>query len=385
MAARENDKGMVVLEKYYRSYMKINLSAISHNLAECRKKTGDAKLLVVVKADGYGHGAVEIARHVEKQADYFAVACLSEAIWLRESGIRKPILILGYISPKEYGELLSYHITPTIYSYEEARKLSDIAQMLQTTAVIHIAIDTGMGRIGYLPEREAVGEIVKISELPGIALEGLFTHFAKADESDPTYTYEQIAKFTQFADWLKEAGVEISLCHCCNSAGIVEFSEYRMDMVRAGIVTYGLWPSEEVNQEEMQLIPAMEWKAHIVHVKELPAGHGISYGGTYITPKPMKIATVSVGYADGYPRALSGVGEVLVRGQRAKIIGRICMDQMMIDVTHIPEIYVEDIVTLVGSDGAERIHVEELSELSGRFNYEFVCDISTRVSRIYEE
>lgn len=378
-----NIKEATVLEKYYRSYMNINLAAIAHNLSECRKRIGDAKLLAVVKADGYGHGAVAVSRHVEHMVDYFAVACLSEAVELREGGIRKPILILGYTSPKEYGELLAYHVTPTIYSYDAAKKLSDTAGILGCDAKIHIAIDTGMGRIGFVPGEEDANVIAAISKLPGIVLEGMFTHFSKADETDKTYTKEQAEKYAMMVDLLRERRIEIPIKHCCNSAGIMDFEDYRYAMVRSGIITYGLWPSDEVNKDNISLMPAMEWKAHIVHVKDVLAGTRISYGGTFVSDKPMKIATVSVGYADGYPRSLSNKGKVLIHGMEAPILGRVCMDQMMVDVSHIPDVDIEDVVTLIGRDKDAQLTVEQVAEWSGRFNYEFVCDISTRVSRIY--
>lgn len=373
------------MEKYYRSFMKVSLPALLHNLTECRKRIGDAKLLAVVKSDAYGHGAVPVARYAENYVDYFAVACLSEAVELREGGVRKPILILGYTSPKEYGELLARRITATVYSYEAAKKLSDTARILGTEARVHIAVDTGMGRIGFLPEASDADVVAAIKALPGIVLEGMFTHFAKADETDKSYTHRQAEKFDAFVRMLAERGVEIPVKHCCNSAGIIDFADYRYNMVRAGIVAYGLWPSDEVSREGVFLKPVMEWKAHVVHVKELPAGCGISYGATFVTDRPMKIATVSVGYADGYPRSLSGKGCVLIHGQEAPILGRVCMDQLMVDVSHIPDVESEDIVTLVGRDGGRELTAEQVAALSGRFNYELVCDISTRVSRIYEQ
>ncbi len=373
------------MDKYYRSFMRIRPSALLHNIAECRNRIGGAKLLVVVKSDAYGHGAVPVARCVEPYVDYFAVACLSEAVELREGGIRKPILILGYTSPKEYGELLAYRITATIYSYEAAKKLSDTAKILGCEARVHIAVDTGMGRIGFLPRKEQADVVAQIGKLPGLVLEGLFTHFAKADETDKTYTIAQAKQFADFVQMLRERGVTIPVKHCCNSAGILEFSDYRYDMVRAGIITYGLWPSDEVQKEGVFLQPVMEWKAHVVHVKELPAGCGISYGATFVTDRPMKIATVSVGYADGYPRSLSGKGKVLIHGEEAQVLGRVCMDQMMVDVSHIPDVQPEDLVTLIGRDGERELTAEQVAKWSGRFNYELVCDISTRVSRIYEQ
>lgn len=373
------------MEKYYRSFITIDLPAVRQNLKESARMIGDRKLLAVVKTDAYGHGAVRVSRAVEDIVDYFAVACLSEAVELREGGINKPILILGYTSPKEYGELLACNITPTVYSYDAASKLSEIAVLLGTVARIHIAVDTGMGRIGFLPSEDSADTVASIAKLPGIEIEGMFTHFSKADESDKTYTKEQIAKFDAFYDMLCERGIRIPIRHCYNSAAIMDLEKTPYEMVRSGIITYGLYPSDAVLKERMNLIPVMEWKAHVIHVKTLPAGCGISYGATYVTDRETKIATVSVGYGDGYPRSLSGKGRVLIHGKFAPILGRVCMDQMMVDVTDIPDVQPEDIVTLFGKDGEEFLSAEEVAELSERFNYELVCDISMRVSKIYKD
>lgn len=373
----------VFMEKYYRSFVTIDLSAVRHNLTESKKRIGSRKLLAVVKTDAYGHGAVRVSRAVEDIVDYFAVACLSEAVELREGGVRKPILILGYTSPKEYGELLAYNITPTIYTVDAAEKLSEIALLLGTKAKIHIAVDTGMGRIGFQPTEGDADAVKKISELPGIVIEGMFTHFSKADETDKYYTKAQITHFDCFSEMLQKRGVTIPIRHVSNSAAIMDIPEAGYDMVRSGIITYGLLPSDEVNRDSMDLKPVMEWKAHVIHVKTLPAGCGISYGATYVTDRERKIATVSVGYGDGYPRSLSGKGRVLIHGQSAPILGRVCMDQMMVDVSDIPDVAPEDIVTLFGRDGDAFLSAEEVAEVSGRFNYELVCDISMRVSKIF--
>lgn len=373
------------MEKYYRSFLTVDLSAVRHNLTEAKKRIGGKKLLAVVKTDAYGHGAVRVSTAVADLVDYYAVACLSEAVELREGGIKKPVLILGYTSPKEYGELLAYNITPTIYTLDAAEKLSEIAILLGTKAKIHIAVDTGMGRIGFLPSTENADTVARIAALPGIEIEGMFTHFAKADEYDKSYTESQIAHFDRFVEKLAERGVRIPIRHCYNSAAIIDLAETKYEMVRSGIITYGLFPSDEVQRENVNLQPVMEWKAHVIHVKTLPAGCGISYGATYVTDKERRIATVSVGYGDGYPRSLSGRGRVLIHGKFAPILGRVCMDQMMVDVSDIPDVEPEDIVTLFGRDGDAYLPADEVADLSGRFNYELVCDISMRVSKIYRQ
>lgn len=371
------------MDKYYRSYLTIDISAVRRNLMGARARIGERKLLAVVKANAYGHGAVRISTAVEDIVDYFAVACLSEAVELREGGVTKPILVLGYTSPKEYGELLAYNITATLFSYEAGVKLSEMATLLGLKGSVHIAVDTGMGRIGFLPNENEAKLVSDIAKLPGIAVEGIFTHFSKADEYDKTYTMEQMEKFDRFYEMLQRLGVSIPIRHCFNSAAITDLDAEKYEMVRSGIITYGLYPSDEVIKRSMCIFPAMEWKAHVIHVKTLPAGCGISYGATYVTEREQRIATVSVGYGDGYPRSLSGKGRVLIHGQYAPILGRVCMDQLMVDVTDIPDVEIEDVVTLFGKDGEAVIPADEVASVSGRFNYELICDLSTRVSRLY--
>ena len=373
------------MNDYLRCYAEVSLPAIGHNIAEVRKKTAPGvKLLVVIKADAYGHGAVTVGKYLQDQADYFAVAALEEAVELREHGIRLPILILGYTSPGQYEELLAFDVTPTIYSRETAELLDAAAAKQGKKARIHIALDTGMTRIGFQAEEKEADEIASIAGLPHIGLEGMFTHFACADQEDKTYCFEQLEKFEKVTEMLRRRGVEIPIRHVCNSAGIMEFDTYRYEMVRSGIVTYGLYPSEEVQKERMDLIPALQWKSHVIHVKDVGPGRGVSYGATYVTSRPVtRIATVSAGYADGYPRALSSRGRVLIHGQYAPILGRVCMDQMMVDVSGIPDVRIEDTVTLIGTDGENSISIEEVADPAGRFNYEMACNISSRVKRVY--
>lgn len=373
------------MSDYLRCWAEISLSAIGHNIEEVRKRLAPGvRLLAVIKADAYGHGAVRVGKYLEDRVDYFAVATLEEALELRENGIRLPILILGYTSPSQYEDLVAFDITQTIYSRETAELLNREAANQGKRAGIHIALDTGMTRIGFQVTEEDADVIADIGRLPHLKMEGLFTHFACADQKDKTYCSGQLEKFNRMVRMLEEREVEIPLKHVCNSAGIMEFDDFRYDMVRSGIVTYGLYPSEEVRKERLDLIPALEWKSRVIHVKEVGNGLGVSYGATYVTHEGRtRIATVSAGYADGYPRALSSKGRVLIHGQYAPILGRVCMDQFMVDVSGIPDVRVEDVVTLVGRDGENSISIEEIADPAARFNYEMACGISRRVTRVY--
>lgn len=374
------------MNRYLRCYAEISLEAIGHNIREVKKRLPEGvKLLGVVKANAYGHGAVPVASYLENQVDYFATATIEEAVELRENGISAPILILGYVSPSQYGDLVEYDITQTIDSYAQALALEKEAAHQNRKAKAHLAVDTGMTRIGFQVTEHDADEAAKIADLPHIELEGMFTHFSCADQEDKTYCSMQMEKYDKMTALLAERGVTIPLRHICNSAGIMEFDDHHFEMVRSGIITYGIYPSEEVKKERLDLIPALSWKSHVIHVKEVGPGIGVSYGATYVTEKPMtRIATVSAGYADGYPRALSNQGCVLIHGKKAPIIGRICMDQMMVDVTDIPDVQVEDVVTLVGTDGDETITIEEIANPAARFDYEMLCDISSRVTRVYK-
>lgn len=373
------------MNQYYRVHAVIDLDAICHNINEVKRVIGpEVKVMPVIKADGYGHGAVPIAKELNKiGVDAFAVAILEEGITLRNHGIKQPIVILGYTSEYQYSSLIQYEIEPTVFCYEMAESLSKIASALGKDAKVHIKLDTGMNRIGFKPTKESLEIVKKISELPNIKIEGIFTHFACADEADKTSASKQKAEFDKFIGWLLEEGIDIPVKHVSNSAAIIDMDSWRMDMVRSGIITYGLYPSEEVAKNVLDLRPAMELKTHIVHVKEIEAGEGISYNHTFVTKRKTKVATIPVGYADGYPRALSSKGRVLIRGQYAPIIGRICMDQFMVNVTDIEGVSVMDDVTLIGTDGEHQIPVEEIANITGTINYEIVCDISKRVPRVY--
>ena len=371
-----------------RVYAGINLSAVLHNLEEMHKNINkDTKIVAVIKTDGYGHGALPIAKAIENVPYLwgYAVATADEAMALIDDGRKKPILILGISFAEQFDAIIRNDIRPCVCDFETAKKLSEIAVSKNKICHIHIKIDTGMSRIGFQVNQETANTIYQISQLPNIEIEGIFTHFANADEFDKQPTRVQMDLFEQMCQMIAEKGVKIPIKHCSNSAGIVDIPEANMNMVRAGIILYGLWPSDEVNKRNMDLQPVMSLKSHISYIKDLEAGRKVSYGGTYITDETKRIATVPVGYGDGYARSLSGKGYVLVRGQKAPICGRICMDQFMIDVSHIEGVRVGDAVTLLGQDGTESITMEELGDMSERFNYEFACLITPRVPRVYYE
>lgn len=375
------------MEKY-RVYAGIDLNAVRYNMESMHKNLKEGtRMAAVIKADAYGHGALKIAEAIENLSYLwgYAVATADEAEALIQDGRKKPVLILGISFPTQYEQIVADDIRPAVCEYAVAKELSDIAVRQNRVCQIHIKIDTGMSRIGFQVTEESADIIAQIASLPHINIEGIFTHFAQADECDKTSTIQQLAAFQKMIAMLRERGVEIPIHHCSNSAGIVEIPDANLDMVRAGITLYGLWPSEEVSRDIIDLKPVMSIKSHISFVKELEAGRKISYGGTYITPSARRIATIPVGYADGYARGLSNKGYVLIHGEKAPICGRICMDQFMVDITDIPEASEGDSVTLLGRDGNALITMEELGEWSGRFNYEFACLITPRVPRIYFE
>jgi len=373
------------METHSRVYAAIHLDALEDNFHQIKAAVKDGtKMVAVVKTDGYGHGAVPIAKHIETDEALwgFATATVEEAQELRASGIKKPVLILGFTFPEHYETIADLDLRPTVFKRSMAEQLSETAERLGKVIRVHFALDTGMSRIGFPDTDESVEEIRKILQLPGIEAEGLFTHFARADEEDKSFTHLQFQRYQDFSRKLEKAGILIPIRHCSNSAGIAEFPEMNLDMVRPGIIIYGIYPSDEVQRDRIRLRPVMELKSHIAYIKEVGANVAVSYGGTFVTTRRTRIATIPVGYGDGYPRSLSNKGYVLIGGKKAPIIGKVCMDQFMVDVTDIPARELQE-VTLMGRDGEEELPVERLSHLSGRFPYEFVCDIGKRVPRVY--
>lgn len=361
----------------------INLGAISRNAdAVLKKIPAGVKLLAVVKANAYGHGAVPIANLLKNRASYFGVATVDEGIELRKNGITTPILLLGGIFDSLCETVLRYQLEPAVCSLELAKAYSEAAQKLGVPAPLHLAVDTGMSRIGLPPTKEGADIAKAISLLPNLKINGIFSHFATADEADKTQALAQREIFDRFLFLLKERNLSISLVHLNNSAGIMEFDK-QYDMVREGIVLYGLYPSDEVDTGKLAIEPALSLISHISHLRQVSAGQGVSYGRTYITKQPTTIATIPVGYADGYPRNLSNIGRVLIRGISCPILGRICMDQFMVDVSTLQNPGVGEKVTLIGADGEERISVEEIAKKANSFHYELLCSISSRVPRVY--
>ena len=369
--------------EYYRTYAAVDLDIIAHNLSELKKKIKkDVLSLAIVKADAYGHGAVGVARAIQKDVDYFGIAELGEAVELREAGVNKPILVLSYTSPYQYETLVTNELTQTIFNYDDAVALSKAAVKLKKIARVHIAVDTGMSRIGFFCNAESVEIVKRINDLPNIYIEGIFSHYACADCEERETTNKQTEVFKDFIAQLENRGMYIPIKHLCNSAGLLSVDE-QFNMVRIGIVMYGLYPDECVNDGSLDLQPAMKIVSHVSHVKEVPAGSGVSYGHTYFTDKPTRIATVCIGYADGYSRSLSNKGRVLINGEYAPVIGRVCMDQLMVDVTSLSSVEVGDEVVILGTDGENSITAEEIAELTGTINYEVVCQFQKRVTILH--
>ncbi|MCX7920995.1 MAG: alanine racemase [Clostridia bacterium] len=372
--------------KLNRSWAEINLDNIAHNVREIRRITNkNAEIMGVVKADAYGHGVMEVAKTIlSNGVTRLAVSMLDEAIQLRKNGINVPILVLGYTDPRRAEEIILNDITQAVFSQDLAQALSNAAVKHNKNVKIHIKIDTGMTRIGFMPGYSAVKNVEEISKLPKIIIEGLFTHFASADEKDRSYTYTQFQRFMAIYSELGRIGIHIPIKHAANSAAIIEYPEMHLDMVRPGIILYGMYPSEEVSKEKINLKPAMTLKANVILVKEVENDTSISYGRIFTTHRDSKIATIPIGYADGYTRILSNKGQVLVNGEVAPVVGRVCMDQCMIDVTDLKhEVSVGDEVVLFGRQGDKEIKVEDVASIIGMINYEVVCIVGKRIPRAY--
>ncbi len=381
---------MIANQEYFRVRAYIDEEALRHNIRTARQKIGaDVLLLGTVKANGYGHGALTVAKILaEEGADYLSTAIIEEAVALRKAGIQLPILVLGYTDPSQYAQALRHQIHLTIFSESQAQALSKLAAAGGKTGLVHLKLDTGMGRIGFACCESSVDAIERISRLPGLSLEGIFTHFARADEIDKSEAGRQQQRYDDMLERLEKRGIKIPIHHTANSAAIMEYpAAHRLHteknsavkwMVRAGIMLYGLYPSQEMDQEQTRLKPVMSLVSHVVHLKEVDDGAPIGYGGTYVAQGCRRIATIPVGYADGYPRRLSGIGYVKIRNQRAPIAGRICMDQFMVDVTDIPGVSLGDEVVLIG----EGVTAEEIADLTGTIHYELTCQLTDRVPRV---
>ena len=363
--------------------VKIDLDVISKNFDAVKEKVG-VPIMAIIKADAYGHGAIQVARLLESKCSFFGVSSMLEAMELRQAGLTNPILILGHTPINAFPMAIENGIRPAIFHWKDAVALSEAAQAAGHTALFHLAVDTGMSRLGFQATEESLDLCEKIVKLPGIQAEGLFSHFATADSADLERSRKQAELFDWFDGELKKRGIHIPIRHLDNSAGLMNFDNH-YEMVRSGIVTYGMYPSDEVDPELLNLKPALQWRSRVTHIKMLPPGREISYGGTFVTTRKTRVATVPVGYADGYRRSLSGKFYVLIRGRRAPILGRVCMDQMMVDITDVPDVKIDDPVVLVGNDGNDVITVEEIAAAADSFNYEFICGISRRVPRRYRQ
>ena len=369
------------MAEYYRCYKEIDLDTIEKNFDALKALTKEGvRAMAVVKADAYGHGAVQVAEKLKDKADFFAVATAREGVELRENGIEKPILVLSYCAPAEYDLLLRYGITPTISSASDARILNGKAVGLGINCKIHVAVDTGMSRIGFCDDESGITQIKEIAKMQGLTIEGIFSHFAKADYEDKTSADRQTKRFEDFVSKLEAEGAVIPIKHICNSAGLIEFNVQHYDMVRMGIALYGMYPSEEVQKSRVELTPAMKVVAHVIHIKDIDEGTTVGYGESYVATEKRRIATVSIGYADGYNRSFSGTGYVMICGKKAPVLGRVCMDLVVVDVTDIPEVKIGMPATILG-DG---ISAEDLGRMCGSFNYEVVCNFAKRVTAVYK-
>ncbi|ACD22809.1 alanine racemase [Clostridium botulinum] len=373
------------MEKIMRPvWAEIDLDAIAYNMRNIKKLAQNKDVIAVVKADCYGHGALDVVPTLlENGASRLAVAVLTEAIELRNNNITAPIMILGYTPEYLFEEVVNYDIEQTVYDLEYAKKLSHLAIKFNKKAKVHIAIDTGMGRIGFIPNEKAIKDIKKIYNLKGLDVIGIFTHFSTSDETDKEYTNEQFNKFTSFIDMLSKVGVKIPIKHISNSGAIIDMPKTYLDSVRAGIILYGYYPSDEINKDNIKLKPALTLKASLTRVQELDINSYISYGKTFKTERKSIIATLPIGYADGYSRLLAPGAKVIINGKFSPIIGRICMDQCMIDVTDIDDIHVGDEVIILGEDGNLKLTANDLAKSMGTINYEILCMLKYRIPRVY--
>ncbi|MGM0397272.1 MAG: alanine racemase [Bacillota bacterium] len=378
------------MDKYFDvrpTHVEINLDNLSYNFREIQKIVKEGTLIMpVIKANGYGHGSVELARlYKEIGAKRLAVSLLNEAIELRRAGIDLPVLILNFTPQEHMNEVAAYDLTQSIYRYDDGKALSDAAEEMGKTAKVHVKIDSGMGRLGFQPTEESIGEILRLKDLPSIEIEGIFTHFAKADEKDKTVTREQYKKFTWIVEELEKKGFKAPIKHVSNSASIIDLPEYNLDLVRPGIMLYGYYPSDEVDKERITLKPAMTLKAVVSNIKTVPEGTGISYGHLFKAPRESRIATVPIGYADGYTRMLTGKADVFVAGKRAPVAGKICMDQLMLDVTDVQGVEIGDSVVFFGEGVEGYPHVDEVAAKLGTINYEVICMMGRRLPRVYKK
>lgn len=375
---------MKYLKEARPAILEINLDNLAYNIRNLRAHTDkNTSIMAIVKANGYGHGAISSSKiFLKNGADRLGVSILPEGIELREAGIEVPILILNYTPPSQYKNLVKYDLTQNIYTYKDAKALSDTASSLKKDALIHIKIDTGMGRIGFYPNDKSVEEIIKISKLPRIKIEGIFTHFAKSDEADKEFTGIQFKRFMDIVEKIEKKGLYIDIKHASNSAATIDIEEYNLNMIRPGLLLYGHYPSEEVKKNNLKVIPAMTLKSSISNIKTVSKGSGISYNHIYVADKRTKIGTLPIGYADGYSRMLTGKASVSVGTSRARVVGKICMDQMMIDLSNLDKVKIGDEVILFGYE-KNSPSVEEIADWLGTINYEVLCMMSRRVPIIY--
>lgn len=368
------------------AWVEVNLTNLEYNIDKIQEKIGDREMIGVIKADAYGHGSVKFAEVLRKKGvKTFAVATLSEAITLREAGAKEEIIMLG-LTPSMYADtIVDYDITPAVCEYENVKAFSEEAVKKNKTLRVILAVDTGMGRIGYQADDTdfAIEDVKKIEKLPNIVIKGMFSHMSTADSYDKTYSHQQEAKYNKFYEALTNAGIKIPFRTLANSASIMELPTVHFDACRAGIILYGLYPSNEVDQMQLSLKPVMSVKANIVHLKEVGVDFSVGYGRKFISKRPSKIATLALGYADGYPRPYSPNGKVIVNGHVCPIAGNICMDQCMVDVTDVPDVKVGDEVIVMGTDGVNTVSADYIAEMTGTINYEITCALGQRLPKVY--